>query len=57
MTGETLYRGMFRYKANEAMITWMKSTERDILQRVEVIDAGFLVFFLHEKELKTAGTY
>lgn len=46
VTGETLHCRMLCNEANEAMIARMKGAERDILQRVEVIDAGFLLFLV-----------
>lgn len=46
VTSETLYSWMFCNEPNISVIARMKSTERNILQRVEVVDTWFFLLFV-----------
>lgn len=52
VTSESLHCRMLCDEPNEAMIARMKRAERDILKRVEVIDAGFLLLLVLLKSYK-----
>lgn len=58
VTSEPLYCGMFGDESNVPMISWMKCTERYILQWIEVVDAWllFVLCFLVNWNEKLSNT-
>lgn len=51
MTGESLFSRMFGDEAEVVLFTWMKSTERDVLQSEKVIVTRESVHLLFVRQL------